>query len=145
VPNIPSPAKGRNNERPDRRSSDDKPKRKSSFKSTVDKEKKARSERNKPERQEKSTGGRDKRSHQKHTKDVQEGAGLTFKKKDGKSIDVDAPKPVAKEKSKLRKGASDPSIPMRAPKVGKPNSKKNKARRAQALIKGKDSPASRRR
>ena len=52
---------------------------------TVDKEKKARPERNKPERQGKSTGGQDKKSHQKHAKNVQEGDGLKFKKKDGKS------------------------------------------------------------
>jgi ATP-dependent RNA helicase DeaD len=147
VPNIPPQAKGRNNERPKRRLPDGEPKRKSSFKSTIDKEKKARPERNKPERQGKSTGGQDKKSHQKHAKNVQEGDGLKFKKKDGKSKGAGTPKPIKKENSKLRKGASDPSIPMRAPKVGKHNSKKNKARRAQALLKtqGKESPASRRR
>ena len=147
VPNIPPPATRRNNERPKRRLSDGEPKRKSSFKSTIDKEKKARPERNKPERQGKSTAGQDKKSHQKHAKNVQEGDGLKFEKKDGKSKGAGILKPVEKEKSKLRKGASDPSIPMRAPKVGKYNSKKNKARRAQALLKtqGKESPASRRR
>jgi ATP-dependent RNA helicase DeaD len=147
VPNIPPQAKGRNNERPKRRLPDGEPKRKSSFKSTIDKEKKARPERNKPERQGKSTAGQDKKSHQKHAKNVQEGDGLKFKKKDGKSKGTGTLKPVEKEKSKLRKGASDPSIPMRAPKVGKHNSKKNKARRAQALLKaqGKESPASKRR
>ena len=78
---------------------------------------------------------------------MREGVGLDSKKKDGKSTGADTPKLVEKAKSKLRKGASDPSIPMRAPKVGKYNSKKNKARRAQALIKakGKDSSPSRRR
>ena len=147
VPNIPPQAKGRNNERPKRRLPDGEPKRKSSFKPTIDKEKKARPERNKPERQGKSTAGQDKKSHQKHAKNVQEGDGLKFKKKDGKSKGAGILKPVEKEKSKLRKGASDPSIPMRAPKVGKHNSKKNKARRAQALLKaqGKESSASRRR
>jgi len=147
VPNIPTPAKGRNNERPNRRSPDDKHKRKSSFKSTVNKDNKVRPERNNPERQGKSIGGQDKKSHQKHSKNVQEGDGLKFKKKDGKSIGADTSKLVEKAKSKLRKGANDPSIPMRAPKVGKHNSKKNKARRAQSLLtaQGKESPASRRR
>jgi hypothetical protein len=61
-----------------------------------------------------------------------------FKKKDAKpGPNNSAPKPEAKPKSKVRKGASDPSKPMRAPKVGKYNSKKNKARREDAAMAGK--------
>jgi ATP-dependent RNA helicase DeaD len=147
APNIPPATKGRNNERPRRRTSDEGPKRKKSFKPNESKKSRPQADREKPERQEKSTFRPNKENQQKITKDVREGAVSTSKKKDGKSIGADTPKPVEKAKSKLRKGASDPSIPMRAPKVGKQNSKKNKARRAQALIKatGKDSSPPRRR
>ena len=147
APNIPPATKGRNNERPRRRTSDEGPKRKKSFKPNESKKSRPQADREKPERQEKSTFRPNKENQQKITKDVREGAVSTSKKKDGKSIGADTPKPVEKAKSKLRKGASDPSIPMRAPKVGKQNSKKNKARRAQALIKakGKDSSLPRRR
>jgi hypothetical protein len=71
-----------------------------------------------------------------------------FKKKDAKPAPSNsAQKPEAKPKSKVRKGASDPSKPMRAPKVGKFNSKKNKARREAATMgdKGADSKPMRKR
>jgi ATP-dependent RNA helicase DeaD len=147
APNIPPATKARNNERPRRRSSDEGPKRKISFKPNESKKSRSQADREKPERREKSTFRPHKKNQQKITKDVREGAVSTSKKKDGNSIGADTPKPVEKAKSKLRKGASDPSIPMRAPKVGKHNSKKNKARRAQALIKaaGKDSSPPKRR
>ena len=147
APNIPPATKGRNNERPRRRSSDEGPKRKTSFKPNESKKSRLQADREKPERQEKSTFRPHKKNQQIVTNDLREGAVSASKKKDGKSISTDKLKLVEKAKSKLRKGASDPSIPMRAPKVGKRNSKKNKARRAQALIKatGKDSPAPRRR
>ena len=63
-------------------------------------------------------------------KELPEGVVAPFKKKPSKPFSKDATSARPSDKPKARKGASDPSVSMRAPKEGKFNSKKNVARRA---------------
>jgi ATP-dependent RNA helicase DeaD len=138
APNIPPADRNRKPERPRGRSNGDSPRRKSNFHPLGDAPKEQRSDRRRSEDRPKHSEKRDFKAKPKRAKDLPEGVVAPFKKKDAKPAPSNsAPKPAAKPKSKVRKGASDPSKPMRAPKVGKFNSKKNKARREASAMAGK--------
>jgi len=134
APNIPPADSNRKPERPRGRSHGDAPRRKSNFHPLGDPLKERRYDRHKSEDRPKHPEKRDFKVKPKRVEDLPEGVVTPFKKNDAKPAPSNnAPKP----KSKVRKGASDPSKPMRAPKVGKYNSKKNKARREAAAMAGK--------
>jgi len=138
APNIPPADRNRKPERPRGRSNGDAPRRKSNFHPLGDAPKERRPDRRKSDDRPKHSEKRDFKAKPKRAKELPEGVVAPFKKKDAKPAPSNsAPKPEAKPKSKVRKGASDPSKPMRAPKVGKFNSKKNKARREAAARGGK--------
>jgi len=138
APNIPPADRNRKPERPRGRSNGDAPRRKSNFHPLGDAPKEQRLDRRKSDDRLKNSEKRDFKAKPKRAKDLPEGVVAPFKKKDAKPAPSNsAPKPTTKPKSKLRKGASDPSKPMRAPKIGKFNSKKNKARREAAAMAGK--------
>ena len=138
APNIPPADRNRKPERPRGRSNGDAPRRKSNFHPLGDAPKEQRPDRRKFDDRPKHSEKRDFKAKPKRAKELPEGVVAPFKKKDAKPAPSNsAQKPEAKPKSKVRKGASDPSKPMRAPKVGKFNSKKNKARREAAAMGGK--------
>ena len=138
APNIPPADSNRKPERPRGRSHGDAPRQKSNFHPLGDPPKERRYDRRNSEDRPKHPEKRDFKVKPKRVKDLPEGVVAPFKKNDAKPAPSNsAPKPAAKPKSKVRKGASDPSKPMRAPKVGKYNSKKNKARRESAAMSGK--------
>lgn len=96
-----------------------------------------RPERRKSDDRPRYNENRDAKPKSKRAKELPDGVIAPFRRKEAKSAEKPAPNAAPKPQSKLRKGASDPSKPMRAPKVGKFDSKKNKARRAEATMAGK--------
>jgi len=138
APNIPPADRGRKPERPRVRSNSDGQRRKPNFHPLGDAPKEQRTERRQNDDRPRQAEKRDFKAKPKRTKDLPEGVVAPYKKKDAKPAPSSSTsKPVAKPKSTVRKGASDPSKPMRAPKVGKFNSKKNKARREANAMAGK--------
>jgi ATP-dependent RNA helicase DeaD len=138
APNIPPADRNRKPDRPRPRSNGDASKRKSNFHPLGDTPKDHRADRRKSDDRPKHSEKRDFKAKPKRAKDLPEGVVAPFKKKDAKPApNTNATPPAEKPKSKLRKGASDPSKPMRAPKVGKFTSKKNKARRDASSLAGR--------
>ena len=143
APNIPPAEQRQRSDRPRQRSSVDSSSRKPHSNPMSDttrehsKRRQERPERRKSDDRPRYNENRDAKPKSKRAKELPDGVIAPFKRKEAKSAEKPAPNAAPKPQSKLRKGASDPSKPMRAPKVGKFDSKKNKARRAEATMAGK--------